>query len=199
MKVTRNGECISGQQPWKPVVKWGLQKSKEDAEEREEREHKRKNPEKDNIWDRARALDLTPKKIGFVDRYLGRGGIDPSCNYFILQLKELGMVTTFSCEGHLRSLHYDDKEKNFVPSSKVRMVIYVQDISKVLMDKIRNLGFKIEEDEMYRFKLLGKIYESEEDKEDWCRSVATLWEDRLGGVDLNKYKLLTDKTENNII
>lgn len=45
---------------------------------------------KPNVWDDAAALEIW------------RGGekLDPGANYFVLMLDQLGLPTTFSCEGH---------------------------------------------------------------------------------------------------
>lgn len=119
---------------------------------------------KANVWDEAAALQI----------YRGGELLDPGVNYFVLMLDQLGLPTSYSCEGHPGGFY----------------VTFSAPYEEALA--ISKVGY-------FTIEIMGKDYwamrqthrPDDANKTDGMRWAAAAWEEKLGPLDFSKVQIST--------
>lgn len=122
---------------------------------------------KPSVWDRAAGLEV----------FRGGEKLDPGANYFVLMFDQMGLPTTFSCEGHPHGFY----------------VTFVAPYAKAL--KIANVGYfsvGIERSSGGDYWSLRQHAPTKSERQlvDGFRWAADAWEKALGPLDFSSARLV---------
>jgi hypothetical protein len=122
---------------------------------------------KPNVWDKALDLEV----------YRGGEKLDPGVNYFVLMMDQMGLETTYSCEGHPDGFY---------------VTFYGPYEAALSISRVGYFTVEVERQENYwsiRWKLLGEPPVN--NKVDAMRWAAQAWEEKLGPLDFSSVNLST--------
>ena len=123
---------------------------------------------KPNVWDHAADLDVW------------RDGekLDPGVNYFVLMLDQLGLPTSFSCEGHPDNF-YVTFRGSYEEALEIKQAGY--------------FSVEIEGEDYWSIRRHTSFADAPKERLDAFRWAAEAWEKRFGPLDFDAVELVADR------